>query len=80
MISVDLPTTLEKHLIDVVQDSYDGDLPAAIAALLELHEKYGWKAQLLTDVESVRSEVRKKGGIKAEAIDDAIKKYRQSVG
>jgi len=44
------------------------------------HEKRGWKKQLLEDVKSVRSEVRRRGGIKQKAINDAIKKYRKSVG
>ncbi len=94
MILIDLPTALEKHFIDVIQDNYDGNLQTAIAAFLKLHEKYrmtcflssenaknkNWKEQLLEDVKSVRSEVRRKGGIKAEAIDNSIKKYRQSIG
>ena len=79
MISIDLPTTLEKHFIKVVQESYDGNVQSAIEAFLKLHEKYGWKKQLFEDVKSVRSEVRRTGGIKAETIDGAIKKYRQSI-
>ena len=47
MISIDLPTTLEKHFREIVQDSYGGNLQAAIAAFLKLHQKYGWKEQLL---------------------------------
>jgi Arc/MetJ-type ribon-helix-helix transcriptional regulator len=79
MISIDLPTPLEKHFWEIVQDGYDGDLQAAIRAFLKLHEKYGWKEQLLEDIESIRSEVRRKGGIKSETIDDAIKRYRKSI-
>jgi hypothetical protein len=77
MISIDLPRGLEKRFWDVVRDDYDGDLQAAIKAFLKLHEKYGWKEQLREDVESVRSEVRRKGGIKEETVDDAVKKYRK---
>ncbi|MCZ6675961.1 MAG: hypothetical protein O7E52_01800 [Candidatus Poribacteria bacterium] len=80
MISIDLPTALEKHFIDVVQESYDGNLQSAIAAFLKLHEKYGWKEQLLEDVKSVRSAVHRKGGIRAGEIENAIKKYRQNIG
>lgn len=79
MISIDLPTTLEKHFREIVQDSYGGNLQAAIAAFLKLHQKYGWKEQLLEDVNSIRSEVRRTGGIKAEAIDHAIKRYRNAI-
>ncbi len=79
MISIDLPTPLEKHFWEIVQDGYDGDLQAAIRAFLKLHEKYGWKEQLLEDVESIRSEVSRKGGIKSKTIDDAIKRYRKNI-
>jgi hypothetical protein len=79
MISIDLPTPLEKNFIDLVQTSYDGNLQEAISAFLKLHEKYGWKEQLSSDVKFVREEVRRKGGIKAETIDKAIKEYRQRV-
>ncbi len=77
MLSVNLSKPLEKHFQNVVQISFQGDSEAAIAAFLKLHEKYGWKEQLLRDVRSVRTEVRKKGGIKEKSIDDAIKKYRR---
>jgi len=80
MLSLKLPATLEKHLRDVVQQSYHGDLQAAIATFLRLHEKYGWKEQLLNDVESIRSEVRRKGGIKTKTIEDAIKRHRKNIG
>jgi len=65
MISIDLPTALERRFMAVVQDSYDGNLQEAIATFLKLHEKYGWKKQLSSDVKSVREEVRRTGGIKA---------------
>ena len=80
MLSVELPKTIEKQLRDVVQSSYQGDLKIAILAFLHLHEKYGWKEQLLKDVQSIRSEVRRKGGIKAKTIDAAVKRYRRSMG
>jgi len=79
MISMDLPAPLQERFIELVQESYDGNLQAAITAFLKLHEKYGWKEQLLADVTSIRSEVRRKGGIKAKAIDHAIQKYRRSL-
>jgi hypothetical protein len=79
MISIELPTPLEKHFWEIVRDDYDGDLQAAITAFLKLHKKYGWKEQLLEDVESIRSEVKRKGGIKAKTIDDAIKRYRKNI-
>ena len=77
MISIDLPSSLEKHFRDIVRDDYDGNLQAAIEAFLKLHKKFGWKEQLCKDVRSIRSEVRRKGGIKAQKIDDAIKRYRK---
>jgi len=80
MLSVNLSKPLEKHFQDVVQISFKGDSEAAIAAFLNLHEKYGWKEQLLRDVRSVRSEMRRKGGIKEKNIEDAIKKYRRISG
>jgi Arc/MetJ-type ribon-helix-helix transcriptional regulator len=80
MITIDLPKPLEKHLRNVVQESYQGNMQSAIKVFLKLHEKYGWKEQLLEDVKSVRSEVRRRGGIKAKTIDEAIKRYRKSTG
>jgi len=77
MISIKLPTPLEEQFRGIVQEDYDGDMQTAIKALLELHEKYGWKQQLLKDIDSVRSEVRQRGGIKAKQIDEAIKRYRK---
>jgi len=79
MLSVELPKTVEKQLRDVVQKSYQGDIQIAIVAFLKLHEKYGWKEQFLKDVEAIREEVNRRGGIKAKTIDAAIKKYRKSL-
>jgi hypothetical protein len=77
MITLDLPEDLEKHFWHVVRDNYRGDLQAAVAAFLRLHEKYGWKEQLVRDVESIREEVRRKGGITENDIEDAVRKYRE---
>lgn len=78
MLSVKLPKTLEKQLREVVQKIYQGDLQVAIVAFLRLQEKYGWKEQFIKDVEAIREEVRRRGGIKAKTIDEAIKRYRKS--
>ena len=43
-------------------------------------EEYDWKEQLRRDVESIREEVQRYGGINAEIIDDTIKRYRDSTG
>jgi len=80
MLSIDLPSDIEKRLKDVVQNSYHGNSPFAIATFLKMHDKYGWKEQLLEDVTSIRSEVRKKGGISSNEIDNAIKRYRKNIG
>jgi hypothetical protein len=80
MLSVELPKTVEKQFWNVVRSSYQGNMKIAILAFLELHEKYGWKEQLRKDVKSIRSEVRRKGGIKAKSIDDAVKRYRKTMG
>ena len=77
MLSLDLPTDIEQHLQEVVQKSYNGNLQVAITSLLRLHEKYGWKEQFREDIEAIRSEVRRKGGISSTAIDDAIIRYRK---
>jgi hypothetical protein len=79
MISIDLPATLEKRFWNVVRESYDGDLQAAMKAFLKLHEKYGWKEQLREDVESLRAEMRRRGGIKEKTIEDAVQKYRRNL-
>jgi hypothetical protein len=80
MIAVELSKPLEKRLRDVIQENYHGNMQVAIKVFLQLHEKYGWKEQLLADVKSIRSEVRRRGGIKQKAIDEAIKRYRKSLG
>ena len=80
MIALNLPISLEKHFREVVRESYDDNLQVAIAAFLQLHDKYGWKEQLWQDVQAMRGEVRRRGGIKAKAIDSAIHKYRYSLG
>jgi flavodoxin len=79
-VSVELPKPIEKQLREVVQKNYQGDLQVAIVAFLRLHQKYGWKAQFLKDMEAIREEVRRRGGIKAKTIDDAVKRYRRSMG
>ena len=43
MLSLELSPVLEKQFRKVIQESYQGDLQAAISAFLQLHEKYGWK-------------------------------------
>jgi hypothetical protein len=80
MISIDLPETLEKRFWNVVRESYDGDLQTAMQVFLRLHEKYGWKEQFLEDVESLRADMRRRGGIKEETIEDAVQKYRSHLG
>jgi flavodoxin len=80
MITLDLPETLEQHFWNIVQDSYNGDLQAAMTAFLKLHERYGWKEQFVKDIKSVREELRNKGGIKAKTIEDTIRRYRETVG
>ena len=79
MISIELSPAVEKQFLNVVQNNYHGDLQTAISGLLKLHAKYGWKEQLRRDVNSVRYEVRRKGGITSEAIDNAINRYRKSI-
>jgi hypothetical protein len=49
----------------------------AMTTLLWLHEKYGRKEQLLSDVQAVRAEVKKQGGIKQKQIDETIQQYRE---
>ena len=80
MIAIDLPTSLERHLWDIVRGNYNGSLQEAIASFLQLHEKYGWKEQLLKDVQSIQSEVRRRGDITEKEIDAAVKKYRETIG
>lgn len=76
MVSIELPTEVEEHLKEVIQKSYDGDLGLAMTAFPRLHEKYGWKEQLRTDVGAVRAEVSREGGMPSAKIDDAILRYR----
>jgi len=78
MISTTLPKPVEKKLLNLVETSYQGDLKTAILSLIKLHKKYGWKEQLTSDVSSIRLEVKRKGGIKAKTIDEAILKYRKN--
>jgi hypothetical protein len=80
MISVELPADIEQQFRDVVQKSYHGNIREAFASFLKLHNKYGWKEQLIDDVESIRTEVQKRGGINAKTINDAISKYRKGIG
>ncbi|MGH7960497.1 MAG: hypothetical protein ACRERD_01570, partial [Candidatus Binatia bacterium] len=80
MIAIDLPPSLERHFQDIVREGYDGNLQVAIATFLKLHERYGWKERLREDVRAVRTEVRRRGEIKAEVIDRTVKKYRQGIG
>ena len=77
MVSLRLPAETERRFQEVVQKDYSGDVAVAVAALLELHDKYGWKEQLLQDVESVRAEVRRQGGVTADGIGKAVKAYRR---
>jgi len=76
MITLDLPETLEKHFWNIVRDSYNGDLQAAVTAFLKSYEKYGWKEQFVKDIKSVREEVRHAGGIKERVIEEGVKRYR----
>lgn len=78
MLSIELPTDIEKHFVDMIKRSYNGNLKSAIISLMKMHEKYGWKEQLAEDVNSIRKEVRRKGGIHSKVIESAIKKYRKN--
>ena len=78
MISIELSPDIERQFLGVVRDSYDGNSQNAIATLLRLHRRYGWKEQLRQNVDSVHAEVRRRGGIRQEDIDNAIKKYRKT--
>jgi hypothetical protein len=79
MISIELSPDIEKQLLGIIRDSYDGNTQNAIVTLLKLHRKYGWKEQLRQNVDSVRAEVRRRGGIRSEDIGNAIKRYRRTV-
>ncbi len=78
MLSVELPTELEQQFHEVVQKSYHGNIREAFTSFLMLHDKYGWKQQLSEDVGAIRTEVRKRGGVNSQTIDDAITKYRKT--
>jgi len=54
-------------------------MQAAVTCFLKLHDKYGWKEQLLSDVQSVRLEVIQNGGITLQAIDEAVDAYRNAI-
>ena len=47
--------------------------------MLKLHDKYAWKEQLRKDVETIRTEVRQKGGINSQTIEDAVARYRKTL-
>ena len=76
MLSIELPKDVEQHLKEVVQKSYHGDVQIAITSFLRLHEKYGWKEQFREDVNAIRAEVRRQGGVSSQTIHDAIIRYR----
>lgn len=78
MISIELAPEIERQFLGLVRDSYDGDLQDAMVTLLRLHQKYGWKEKLRRNVDSVRAEVRRRGGVSSEHIDNAIKEYRKT--
>ncbi len=78
MISIELSPDIEKQFLGLVRDSYDGNSQDAIVTLLRLHQKYGWKEQLRQNVDSVRAEVRRRGGVSSQDIDNAIKRYRKT--
>jgi RNA-splicing ligase RtcB len=78
MISIELSPDIEKQFNEIVRDVYGGNSQNAIVTLLKLHRKYGWKEQLRQNVESVRAEVHRKGGVRSEDIENAIKRYRKT--
>ena len=80
MLSLELSKEVEQHFREVVQKCYQGNIQVAIASLLKLHDKYAWKEQLREDVETIRTEVRKKGGINSQTIGNAITRYRKTLG
>ncbi len=77
MISLELPIEVEQRFRDVVEESYHGNIEAAVASLLVLHDKYAWKEQLREDVEAVRAELRRHGGLTSVSIQGAIDTYRK---
>ena len=80
MLAINLRADIENNFRNVVQQNYNGNWQNAISSFLKLEEKYGWKEQLFDDVTMIRAEIRQKGGISSETIDEAIKKYRNSQG
>ena len=80
MLAINLRADIENNFRNVVQQNYNGNWQNAISSFLKLQEKYGWKEQLVDDVTMIRAEVRQKGGISSETIDEAIKKYRNHHG
>lgn len=77
MLALELPKEVEQHFQEVVRTQYHGDVQEAMISLLRLYDRYGWKEQFREDVESIRVEVRRHGGISEDAIDDAIAAYRR---
>lgn len=78
MLALELPADLEKHFQEVVQKDYQGNVREAVTSLLKLHDKYGWKEQFREDVDALRAEVRKNGGVNQKMIGEAISKYRRT--
>jgi len=78
VISIELSPDIERQFLGVIRDSYDGNSQNAVVTLLRLHRRYGWKEQLRQNADSVRAEVRRRGGISSEDIDNAIKRYRKT--
>ncbi|MEZ4664652.1 MAG: hypothetical protein R2911_44535 [Caldilineaceae bacterium] len=79
MVSIELSPALEKQFYRVIDDSYQGNIQAAISAFLKLHEKYGWKEQLNHDVAAIRECVHRAGGISEQRIEDAIRRHREQM-
>jgi len=79
MISIELSKKIERNFKNIVRESYNGDVESAIISFLKLHRKYAWKEQLLEDVESIRFEVRRQGGITMQEINQTVRKYRRIV-
>ena len=77
MLTLELPKEVEQHFHKVVRTQYHGDAQEAMISLLRLYDRYGWKEQLWDDVESIRTEVHRQGGVSEETIDEAISRYRR---
>ena len=77
MLALELPEEVEQRFHEVVRTQYHGNVKEAMISLLQLYDRYGWKIQFRDDVESIRTEVRRQGGISEDAIDEAISTYRQ---